>query len=727
LVLGTVFSACSDGTGGGAGDGGTGLKRGLIILGQATVKTVPRAEHELRVFLYESGSGGAKGIAKQDLNFTFIGNAGGTQLESASVVTDVDGRGTARLTVGDSAGAFQVQAAASAFSDVVPVAFSFDVVGLGRNLKVVGDQEKNVWTQQKVTLTVKLTQVDYTKPKAPEQPVQGEEVTFTIQKADNETITARFEDTGNNVAASKTTLSGNGSVVFYTGEDVRSYYVNVSVKGASSLDIKVNVNRREGGQVGCVNSKDCSQGEVCVDGTCTPGDWAIPCDAETPCPEGYECINGECQHTTSCPEGYHLEPGGPGGAPTCVPNDPNQVGCKTDADCKDANMYCDGGVCKPLRPSCDSDKDCPSGYICLNNDCVPKGDKDCQIASDCPQGQICKNGKCSPCVLDDDCPSGFLCISGVCDTPPQCGPYENEDVGGLWYTTHEFDLSDALLGLPKIAEPLDFIDQVFKGNLGDIGDIPIIGPIIEGLVQDLIRQYVPPWVPDLVHALNSLANLFEVMKVEGEMQLWHLNPHELINGKEEWQSVILHWIDQCPEGRQDPNYPSCAEMDIINLKDANIQMKEVKNFTGRVDCDMLYIDDREVEMEMYKLVNLAVDMVVQIVTGYDTLEEAVEYMIDCAEVQTAADDLACDLSDGSVCSVPGVEVACDAAKATLPKAFTDWLAKQGVPTTFTFHGHAKIVDDQLDKYADHLVDGVWEGEVKVLFDGDLNGTWSAER
>ena len=157
-------------------------------------------------------------------------------------------------------------------------------------------------------------------------------------------------------------------------------------------------------------------------------------------------------------------------------------------------------------------------------------------------------------------------------------------------------------------------------------------------------------------------------------------------------------------GGRKTNWPSCAEMDIV-LSDANIKMQEVKNFTGRVDCDMLYIDKREVEMEMYKLVSFVVDMVVQIITGYDNLQDAVDNMIDCASVQTDVDDMACSISDGKFCSVPGVEAACIAGKATLPKVMTDWLAKQGVPTTFTFSGHAKIVDDELDKYADHLKDG----------------------
>ena len=163
--------------------GGEGTRNGLLILGQATVKTIPAAEHELKVFLFESGASGAKGISDQKIGFSFLGNAGSSQLDNPLVTTDKDGRGTVRLTVGPSfKGTFQVQAVAGAYSDVKPVYFSFDIKGLGRTLKIVGDQEKNVWTKQKVTLTVKLAQVDYTKPKSPEQPVQGEEVTFKIVK-----------------------------------------------------------------------------------------------------------------------------------------------------------------------------------------------------------------------------------------------------------------------------------------------------------------------------------------------------------------------------------------------------------------------------------------------------------------------------------------------------------------------------------------------------------------
>ncbi len=102
-------------------------------------------------------------------------------------------------------------------------------------------------------------------------------------------------------------------------------------------------------------------------------------------------------------------------------------------------------------------------------------------------------------------------------------------------------------------------------------------------------------------------------------------------------------------------------------------------------------------------------------------------MIDCSEVQQAVDDMACDMSNGSICSVPGVEAACEAAKKQLPKALMDWLAKQGVPTKMTFAGSAKIADDDKDKYADHLKDGVWNGKIEVIFNGKLTGKWKGER
>ena len=123
-ILTAGLAACSDDTSGGAGGTGDTVKRGLLILGQATVKTVPNAQHQLRVFLYESGSDGAKGIPSKNLTFSFLGNSAGSTLQKNTVTTDQDGRGVVDLAIGAKAATFQVQAAAAQYEDVKPVYFS---------------------------------------------------------------------------------------------------------------------------------------------------------------------------------------------------------------------------------------------------------------------------------------------------------------------------------------------------------------------------------------------------------------------------------------------------------------------------------------------------------------------------------------------------------------------------------------------------------------------------
>lgn len=732
LVLSFAIS-CSDDATSNSGRNTQSVKRGLLVIGQTQVNTVPNTSQKFTVLYFETDDKATKGLPGENLALKFVKDAKDSQLVKNVVATDVNGRADVEVRIGnnfrtDAPTTIQIEVAPQTVDpkySVEPIYLSIIVRPVGSSLKAVGPTERQGCVGQKVTLQVKMTQIDYTSKQTRELPIQGRQITFTIVRASGEVISAKFDPSGGDTVQADTNLSGIASATLYAGDEARDYHILAQAEGVPSVQFHLVVNSKESCVAGCKTSKDCGDGLICVNGECKSKDEPIACQKTEDCPRGYECLNNVCESTTTCPPGYHLDPGGPGQSPSCVADNPEIKPCKTDADCPGPNYYCQNGECKEIKTSCDSISDCPYGYICENHTCVPGGGGDCTKDSDCPTG-FCKDGKCISCIRDSDCPQDNICADGICVPKPKCGDMEDVDVTGLWYTEHNFDLSNALLGLPKLAEPLDFIDQVFKGNLGDIGNIPIIGDILKGLVQDLIKQYVPPWVPNLIHGLNALANILQQMQVEGVMELWDTQVPDMVNGKEQWESIVVWWIDQCPKGRQDPNWPQCAELDIA-MGDADIKMTENRPIVGIVDCDTLFIRERVVEFEAYKLINYLVNLITQITTGYDTLEDAVENMIDCAEVQQAVDDMACDMSDGRICSVPGIEAACEAAKKQLPKALMDWLAKQGLPTKMTFSGSAKIVDDDKDKYADHLKDGVWNGKIEVLFNGKLTGTWKAER
>jgi hypothetical protein len=376
---------------------------------------------------------------------------------------------------------------------------------------------------------------------------------------------------------------------------------------------------------------------------------------------------------------------------------------------------------------CTKDEDCPPGFHCFNGICVPDKEQ-CDTKDDCPYGLICVNHKCVNCKTDQECvdggyPGDYKCIAGKCEKPTVCPDFQGLNVSGKrWYTDHVFDLSNAVGGFPKLAGPLDMIFQALMGNLGDVCNTPVIGPLICSLVKEIVKQYVPEWAIDLIGALNTLANIFQEMRVQGLMQINQLNPPEFFSGSEEWRSVIVYMISQCDGGRYDPNWPKCAEMDIAVGHGTDINVKEVRPFTGRIDCDKLNFNEREIQMEVKKLISTVVNMVTKIITGYDTFEEAVKNMIDCAALAQSI----CN-SVGSACPVTLVEQACEIAKDQLPGQLMNWIDQSQDWTAFKFKGQGTAAELDLAKYAKKIKDGKWNGTISVILDGPLTGTWKAER
>jgi len=208
----------------------------------------------------------------------------------------------------------------------------------------------------------------------------------------------------------------------------------------------------------CTVDAQCSNGQICLNGTCTPG-----------CDQNSQCVSNNCDLSTH----------------TCVPPPP----CTTDSQCG-SGQICLNGSCTPgcdqnnqcvsnqcdlsthncvPPPTCSTDGDCASGQICLNGSCTPGCDQNSQCSSnncdlsthtcvpppscsadtDCDSGQICLNGTCTPgcdqnsqctsnscdlsthtcvppptCSSDTDCASGEICLNGTCapgcDQDNQC-------------------------------------------------------------------------------------------------------------------------------------------------------------------------------------------------------------------------------------------------------------------------------------------------------------------
>ena len=427
------------------------------------------------------------------------------------------------------------------------------------------------------------------------------------------------------------------------------------------------------------------------------------------------------------------------------------AGCRLDSDCGEGFVCERQGqgenavyACVPETfAGCDPDDpivaQCPQGYICdVTGECIPGGAVGC-IQAGCEGGQVCIGNICvDPCTDNDDCPNGQECVDDVCQEPG--APPDLVLIEGFWDTRYQFDMSEVLGPLGDLGAPLDFLDQAFRGNL-DI-PIPVIGDVIEAAVADLITAYVPPWVADLVHGLNSIVHIFQQMQVIGQMEARHRANVLHVRGTEVWDRAVVQLIDRCDRGRQDPNYPQCAEVDILldqDLGEIGRIETDVPPFVGR-----LYLDrnqewnvlfDREVHMDLVGLVRYVVNLVVSISTNgrFNNVPDALVAAIDCRGIQRAADQTACDLSGGRVCVVPGVEQTCQQAVQQAGLMIDQQLAQLGVAwTAMDFDQYSRVYDDDNNLIADEL--GRWpapagqlDGNFRLILNRPLEGLWNATR
>jgi len=113
----------------------------------------------------------------------------------------------------------------------------------------------------------------------------------------------------------------------------------------------------------CDNSKDCKEGEFCVNKTC------VKCRADNDCKKGEQCVRGACQ---------------------------------------------------ARKDFCDTDDDCAPEQTCKNNKCTT-----CKADSECGDGGKCQAGKCQRkgmCSVDEDCAEDEFCQDGRCSKGQSTGP-----------------------------------------------------------------------------------------------------------------------------------------------------------------------------------------------------------------------------------------------------------------------------------------------------------------
>ncbi len=662
---------------------------GLTLVSPNTIYTHPQKKEDIVVLVLAEQVGILEFVP---VHFSLIQAPQGAYMESETVLSDASGVATGVLYTGDEPATFTVKIEVEG---VDPVAVTVVSTPITWTLQIVGSSLRSAYINQNITLQARIFETDTGIP------VSGVDMTFKIPdnivnpggaSTDPQTVT--------------TDLQGVGTTTFFAGTEPANYTVEVSVDGVESqyFEIKVYEPGSCGGDACCQTDHDCGVGYQCIDGNCFQQDVHDTCTQDSECPNGWLCVAGYCRQVS------------------------NEYQCYEDSDCP-ANSMCIKGICKLSGDNqCTSDPDCQGGQVCM----IAAGD-----------GPI--SGICVDCYEDSHCPIGDRCIANSCEPIPQQDIIP--DLEGLWDTAYKIDLTDALpLGLSNLGEPLNILDQILMGSF-DFSSIPFIGSLIEQAVQSFIQNYIPPWVPEVVHVLDNIVNLFQVMTARGTMEVWHMNPPDVVHCEEDWEHIIVYWIEQCPQGRLDPNYPSCAELDIAT--GANTVEVEVLPFDGRIENRSNFIvDNRRVKIKMYQLVSYVVNLVIRITTGYNDLADMMTHVIDCQEVQNQVDSIACNI--GWCGGVPGIYQACQAALQQVANQIMNQLAGIGVGwTVFEFKQEATIIDTNTNLPRPPATDLIGydqscvmqngfepecraqgkglEGDCNVVFTGDISGIWKGKK
>jgi hypothetical protein len=495
----------------------------------------------------------------------------------------------------------------------------------------------------------------------------------------------------------------------------------------------------------CTCRPDCNS-RACGDDGCggSCGECINRCTGE---PDPSLCVAGTCQYVC-CPH-------------TCE-NIAKQCGswhdgCGSFIECGPCaeGFFCQDGVCLEQDRLCLDDHDCPTEYECREGVCRRIGGdpERCTTSFDCPPGYFCESRRCDPCperpdlpecqangeecLSDADCPPEFPCMNGFCypDNEPDA---VIPGTWGSWNIHQYFNLSEAVAGLSTVDALNKLTVAIYDCEYTGIG-------FVDDLICDLHSEYIPDWTLTLIDIFANLANILSELRSKGTTIFIQLSREELIFAYEEWDTIFIRYLNACCEGQppgcnpyNQPDYPDCATIDIdtgeFYIEDVELL---VHPYNGKIrvysedtpERHLLFVGPRLVELNYYQFTSFLVDRLVQIFTGYDDLDEALENIKDCDSIQDLVDDLLGGWA-------PDIRQTCENSKPSSGELLVGILGQIGTgmkPIRFT--GWATITVVDTPPYATHLgfpdfeirYDGRLSGTATIVNTGDVDGAWFGAR
>lgn len=321
---------------------------------------------------------------------------------------------------------------------------------------------------------------------------------------------------------------------------------------------------------------------------------------------------------------------------------------------------------------------------------------------------------------------------------PDAAPvFQFLDLSGNHQTHYVLDLSNYLGGIGNLAGPLDTIDQALAGNINTGISI------LDQLISAAIAQFIPPWVVTVIDVLNDVANFFEEVDTFGVMSITQDPPNggtAGLHASEVWNTLMVRIIDQCPLGRMDPSYPGCAQQSIpiamrgmVGPLEIGVDVHDFDGVlqAGRPAADFRF-DDREVDMELTKLVRVVIDLAINLGTNgqITSLRDALDQAIDCAALEREAQMIAAGFLPAFLARAAAAAVrrSCDQEKQNALDAIVGGIEGIGVGwEVMEFDQIGAAVDTNGNGRPERLqtlgTPDTIDGRFRLLVSNSMGGVW----
>lgn len=382
----------------------------------------------------------------------------------------------------------------------------------------------------------------------------------------------------------------------------------------------------------------------------------------------------------------------PGPGSTDDPGDPGTPGDPGDPTQDPGLCVGDGGD----GEVCEVTADCDAPLVCLSNICV--GPQDPDVFCDEVEGIFCAG-------TDEVCVANACVIDPNITGDPTCSdPGPGPELAGVWDMDSTLHLREGLpglvAGLLDVSELLaDFID----GNVS-LGLPAPVEILIGALVQGVIDQYVPVWAQDLIQLLAGFSDVLDDLRVDQTVTLVGQVCEANYRGSSTWDRITFEYrgtvISERPE--------DIAEIGPVAPED----------FGARYSCGQLFIDRHRVHNALRGLIRWMVDTLVEVATGYPTLEGAIDAAVDCPSIARGIND-AWQGAGGGTDITGVVEAACANFETDLLAQLTTILDEAAIElSVVSFEGVADIPDGS------RMINGRWFGE---LVSNDFPGQFTAAK